>query len=468
MSRGDFPAWRLPDSAHGVGRITPYGKPVEWRIDFVPTDLRIAAKRILVIMPNWLGDAVMATPFLRALRDRYPQAHIAALASDRAATVLDGLPFIDSPLRYSGTAPGGRNDRRSLVARLAAERYDLAVLLPNSFRSAYLAWRAGIPRRLGYRRDYRGMLLSDRLSPLKRCDEDIDWQLIRSVVRTLVGAGAAIQSVVPESLSVAGRRSWRLLTADGAVDRRLSIAAWRRRLARRGNYQPVSAIDYYLALAGYLGASRLDDRRMELGITHAERAEALEALRELQLADSTAPGFLLLFPGASFGTSKCWMPDRFAEVAAAVSDPRGDFAAPVLLAGAPVEKPLLDAVLIALRQLPQAAVERVHLLAAVRGGRGLSLGALKEMVRRASLVLCHDTGPRHFAAALGTPLVTLFGPTDPRWANTYYARERQLQIPVACGPCQLKRCPIDHRCMRGLTAPMVLAAVRELWRKSAP
>jgi heptosyltransferase-2 len=63
---------------------------------------------------------------------------------------------------------------------------------------------------------------------------------------------------------------------------------------------------------------------------------------------------------------------------------------------------------------------------------------------------------------LGVPVVTLFGPTDPVWAETFVEKARQVRVGVACGPCQLKGCPIDHRCMKGLGPEMVLNAAEEL------
>jgi heptosyltransferase-2 len=78
-------------------------------------------------------------------------------------------------------------------------------------------------------------------------------------------------------------------------------------------------------------------------------------------------------------------------------------------------------------------------------------------------MICNDTGPRHIAAAFGIPTVTLFGPTDPVWAETFSENERIVRVPVPCGPCQLKVCPIDHRCMKGITVDMVMQAVNELW-----
>jgi heptosyltransferase-2 len=109
---------------------------------------------------------------------------------------------------------------------------------------------------------------------------------------------------------------------------------------------------------------------------------------------------------------------------------------------------------------------RVMVLGRVNGGKGVSVGGLKEVVRGARVMVCNDTGPRHMAAALGVPVVTIFGPTDPAWAETYFEGERIVRAEPfpACGPCQLKVCPIDHRCMAGVTVESVMKAVGEVWR----
>ena len=453
----------------------------------------IKAERILVIMPNRLGDAVMATPFLRSLRGIYPRAHIAALGRELVLPVLAGLPFVDRILCLPIEPEGEKRKVGQIATTLKSGKYNLAVLLPNSFRSALLAWRAGIPRRLGYRRDGRGFLLTDYLRPIPLSGDEIDLRLARAAARKLIAAGAVPESVRLERAGSGGGhpdpdhqrdRGWRLRPGDPAppgplpmagrthtgshtdsYDHPIRVRAWRR-LAYRRNFQPIPAIDYYLALAGRLGGAT-DDRRMELGITAAEQSEATAALEEFGVLGRS---FMLLFPGANFGSSKCWPPEFFARVAAAVADPAGPSAAPVLIAAAPAETPLVNAVLRSLSELPggRALRNRVRSLAAFREGRGVGLGAIKELVRRASLVLCNDTGPRHFAAAFATPLVTLFGPTDPRWAQTFHAGEKQLWIQVPCGPCQLARCPVDHRCLRGLAPPLVLEAIRSLWRDTAP
>ena len=92
----------------------------------------------------------------------------------------------------------------------------------------------------------------------------------------------------------------------------------------------------------------------------------------------------------------------------------------------------------------------------------VSLEELKALVARARLVLSNDTGPRHVAVALGRPVVVLMGPTDPRHTACNLERQRVLREEVECSPCQLKVCPIDHRCMTRLAPERVLRAAEEL------
>ena len=92
----------------------------------------------------------------------------------------------------------------------------------------------------------------------------------------------------------------------------------------------------------------------------------------------------------------------------------------------------------------------------------LSLGLTKACVRRCDLLITTDSGPRHFATAFDRPVVTLFGPTHIAWTETYYARAIHLQKRVDCGPCQLRVCPLDHRCMKGLLPAEVYTAAHDL------
>ena len=109
--------------------------------------------KVLVRATNWLGDAVMSLPAIRAIRQVLPRAHIAVAARPWVADLYARETAIDRVIPYTGA-------RRAFAARLRAERFDGAILLQNAFDAALLAWLAGIPERIGYNRDGRGLLLT--------------------------------------------------------------------------------------------------------------------------------------------------------------------------------------------------------------------------------------------------------------------------------------------------------------------
>ncbi len=351
----------------------------------------IQADRLLVVMPTWLGDCVMAMPTLRALRELYPKAHITALAGTSVRPIIDPNPWLNRVVtgrsRRRSRADHRPDDRSTgpirLAARLTAGRFDLAVLLPNSFRTALVASLAKIPRRVGYDRDGRGVLLTDRLL---------------------------------------ARR-----TLDGFV--------------------PVPTRDYYLGLARYLGSAD-PDPQMQL-FTKPKHDALADALLKQGGYDPQSNGRLVLLnPGANYGDAKMWDPKRYAQVADRCAKELGAF---VAVNGSPKERPILDRVLAA------AKTPILDLSAS-----GMDLNLLKSIVRRASVMVTNDTGPRHLAAALGTPVVTVFGPTDPAWTEIGFAGERQVCVKVFCGPCQKKKCPLDHRCMTRIDDEMVFGQVSAL------
>jgi heptosyltransferase-2 len=343
-------------------------------------------QRILVVQPSWVGDAVMATPMLRALRQRFPQAHIAYLMKRYVKPLYSGMPWADQLITYrtgKTRAKAGKGEFFDLAARLRTGNFDLAVLLPNSFKSALVCKMANIKRIVGYERDGRGFLLTDKLLPQKD----------------------------------------------------------------KGKFVPTPIIKYYMGLARYLGATD-SDLRMQLFVTESERREAIDVLSRCGLdADTDRPGaagkppLVLLNPGAQYGAAKLWRADYFAALADRLIEEQG---ATVLISGAPKERAIIEQVK---RHMRRAALDLSN--------KGLSLGSLKEIVRRCDLMVTNDTGPRHLAAAFDVPVVTVFGPTHPQWTEIYFAKERQVAVKVFCGPCQKKTCPLDHRCMTRVTPAMV-------------
>jgi heptosyltransferase-2 len=114
--------------------------------------------KVLVRATNWLGDAVMSLPAIRAIRQVFPHAHVAVLARPSVADLYSRETAIDRVIGYPVLK--GLSARREFAARLRAQRFDGAILLQNAFDAALMVWLAGIPERIGYRRDGRGMLLT--------------------------------------------------------------------------------------------------------------------------------------------------------------------------------------------------------------------------------------------------------------------------------------------------------------------
>lgn len=338
----------------------------------------MAIERILVVLPNWVGDVVLASPVLAALRRRFARARVTFLLRAGLRDVVAGGGWHDAELRWPPRRLGAS---RRLVGAIRRERFDVALLLTNSFRSAMIAWLAGVPRRVGYARDWRSWLLTDRLRPMRRA----------------------------------------------------------------GAFVPVPMTAYYANIAERIDCP-VTDLRLRLGVTAEDEAAAAR----LRAHHRLAPGepYAVVNPGAAFGSAKCWPPERFAEACALLRERHGLRS---VIVGSPGEAPLMRAIAAAARGAAVCCLEP-----------GTTLGSLKPLIRDAALLLCNDTGPRHYGIAFGTPTVTIFGPTDPAWTATDSACEVRLREPVECGPCHLRECPLDHACMTRITSAAVLDAAERL------
>lgn len=335
-------------------------------------------RTIALFLPNWIGDVVMATPAIAAIRKHFHNTRILGVSTKYVADTMAGSPRLDRILTFDKRKP------YDLIRELHTERADAAVLFPNSFRSALLARLGGCTRIVGYARYFRDALLSDRLYPKRD---------------------------------------------------------------RRGLPKPTPVIDDYNRLAVALGTP-LPDSRMELFTTAAD--ESMASMAWAQLGLNRYRTVVGLNPGGAFGAAKHWPTNHFADLARSFATNRG--AGVVVLCG-PSEREE------ARRIVAAAAHPNVTSLA----DQTQSIGLSKAIVRRLSLMVTTDSGPRHFATAFGIPTVSLFGPTHIAWTETYAANAVNLQLKMPCGPCQERVCPLGHhRCMTDLKPSDVFTAADSL------
>ncbi|MEP7131899.1 MAG: lipopolysaccharide heptosyltransferase II, partial [Acidobacteriota bacterium] len=306
---------------------------------------------ILIVAPNWLGDAVMAIPFVRALQSARPGASITVLAKRGPGAILGALPGVEVLERRSSVlADAVALRRRSLAS---------AWLLPNSLRSAFAPFLAAIPERVGFATDGRRALLTRALPP-------------------------------PSGTSHQLRDYDSLLEADGIAP----------------DFSPPRLL------------------LPESAVTLADAA--------LSSAGLPREGSILLAPGAAFAWTKRWPPSHWGRLASLLRD---SGAAAGIVIGPGEEAIAAEAVL--------AAGFAVPIL-----GADLDPLGLAALLARARVAVTNDSGPMHLAAAVGTPVVALFGPTDPGRTGPAGSPSRVLDRYVFCSPCFLKECPYAHECLR--------------------
>lgn len=329
------------------------------------------ARRILVRVPNWLGDAILCLPALGEVRARFPEAEIAVLARASVAELFSSVPGVNRVLvfEHRGRHAGVFGLLR-LAGELRRERFDLAVLFQNAFLAALLAFLAGIPRRLGYRRDARGPLLTHAVRLPRRGE------------------------IPPHETYY-----------------------YQEMLRRAGWFEALTMVEHIRLEPPAAARETMRARLQELGLEHGVNRRPL----------------VVLAPGAAYGSAKCWLPERFAELADRLVEGRN---AAVLLCGTSAEAGLGEAIASRMRARPVSFIGQT------------TLEEFLGLLANVDLFIGNDSGAMHLAAGLGLPQVIIFGPTDEAGTGPLNARARLVKEPVSCSPCFLRHCPVDHRCMR--------------------
>lgn len=338
-------------------------------------------EKILVRLPNWVGDSIMCEPAIRRLREIFPEAGLIFVAPRAVANL------------FSNTQPGDEiwllnkdltnHKFRDLVKSAGIKR---AVLFTNSFSSAWRFKRAGASEIWGYSRDFRGWLLDRPIKPVPSLNKLHQVFYYLQLVEQMSGQSAPL----PDSSTPIPTPKFEP-TPDELV--------W---------------VEEYLQ-------------------THSLVPE------ERQLVAIT--------PGAQNSRAKMWSPESYAKVASWLIRERN---CQVIMLGGPDEI-----------ELGKSIAELAH-PGLVDGMGKTDLRQMTGLLSRCKVLLTNDNGAMHLGAALGIWTAAIFGPTV--MASTGPVGDKTVVIhePVHCSPCELKDCPIDHRCMSRITPERVQAELSDL------
>ncbi|MCK5863136.1 MAG: lipopolysaccharide heptosyltransferase II [Candidatus Hydrogenedentes bacterium] len=323
---------------------------------------------ILVLVPNWLGDVVMCTPALRALRQHYPEAKLSIAGRSGVCDLLKDLTWIDH--REIIPEKPSLTQMIRLAARLRASQYDLIVIFPHSFRTALLARLIGGRQRIGYKRNGRHWLLTRTKEPYRE---------------------------------------------EGVVT-------------------PIYMTKEYVELVTLIGCKD-DNKGLELGLCK----KIVQAITP-QLAGNTP--IIGIAPGAAFGPSKRWPPEKFAQ---AINQIASEMDVRFILLTGPKEE--------SIRETIKAATE-IDFIEPQLSKAGIA--ELKVLIAQIDLLICNDSGPRHIAIAFKRPVICIMGSTSPRYSDSPYEIGEIVRLPLPCSPCQKPICPLKHhRCMQDITPEQI-------------
>ena len=369
------------------------------------------APRILLMRPDHLGDMVLTTPVLDALKQRAPDAHITMMVGPWSSEVVARHPAIDRLLVYS--FPGFRRASQNpfspyiLLIRAAKQlrrgQYDLAInLRPDFWWGAALMYLAGIPRRVGYALPPGTPFLSHKL-PLQS----------------------------PELASVSNLR--------------LASAS--------------------LQALGYAPLAEPYTPGRYPAVFHAGEEERRQVAERLRSADIDEQTPLIVIHAGTGAEVKLWRNEAWSRCAGEVTKLvsarlTNDAPARIILTGSKNERPMLE-------EIARGATVPALIIT------DLTVGQLAALLERALLVLGVDNGPLHIAVAQGTPTVGIFGPTDPRvfgpWGDPEQHRvvasvHRCASCPaIACGRLDFTPDELPlHPCVRLVTEQEVMAAVERV------
>ena len=386
-----------------------------------------AARQILAVRLDNLGDVLLMTPAIHAIRESLPEAELTLLTSPIGAQAGRLNPDLNDVIVYEAPwvdpwqqLPHDPLREQAMVATLAERQFD-AVVIFTSFRqsslpAAYLCYLAGVPLRLAASIDAPGSLLTTRHKhpEVTRHEVERGLELVAAVGMSTNDHGLVIE--VPEA-DRQRVRQW-VSSRDALADVAPSGATWGVAESRK------------------LGPRCELDHRCAGSVASRPRPST---------------PLVVLHPGCSM-PARTYPAEQFAEVAALLVE---RFGATVVVTGTESERQLVERVVAG---VPFEAREHVVPLAGQ-----LSFPVFCALIEAADLTVTNNTGPMHLSAAVGTPVVALFALTNPphQW-RPWQVPYRLLYHDVPCRICYSRVCSVGHECLRLVTPEMVVGAAAEL------
>ncbi len=367
-------------------------------------------KKVLVAAPNWIGDAVLALPAIARVRELFPASRITISGLPHICELFRESPYVNDMRIYSGSL-------LSTVSDIKKCGFDLAILLPNSFRTALMVNLARIPLRCGYNRDGRGIMLNMAIKVDARIKKLPQTEYYMNVVNYII-----------HELSDNGENPHPHLNPLPEGEETPLPFKGRERVGMGFSVEP--------------------KRQHWLHLSQGELQHANEILHNFNIPSGSL--IIGINPGAAYGSAKRWHPERFALLCRTLVNTHN---AKVIVFGSQQEMNIA-AEIVNLSQVPVISM----------AGK-TSIRELMSLIKQCSIFVTNDSGPMHIAAALNIPITAIFGSTDPEKTGPMGNNHVVIKKDVDCSPCFKRKCPTDLKCMDLITVDDVLKGVERIIEK---
>ncbi len=340
-------------------------------------------KNILIVRTDRIGDVVLTTPAIEAVRSAFPAARISILVTPETRQIVDGNPSLNEVLIDDKKGVHKGLGFFSLIAILRRKKFDLAIIFHTKKRANLLCFLAGIPARIGYKNDKFGFLLTQPIADTRSQGSKHEAQYCLDLL---------------ESIGV---------HADNLKS----------------------------------------NLKLSIPVKEESQKWAATFLRENNIKESDR--FVVIHPGASC-VSKRWPAENFSKVVKKLAQSGNK----VFLIGGEETKNISAQIL---KNAPNAASDL---------SGSLSLSQLAALLAKSQLLISNDSGPVHMAAAVGAPVISIFGRNQAglspaRW-KPLGARDIVLHKEVGCNICLAHNCVVGFECLKAITPEEVLEAVEKI------